>query len=211
MVVCVECAEIVEHRVLKIPYCKNCNCKADKYIEINNAYKIIDLLLMKASVYRHFLLNTDSTLWSIGTLLILHYLAIISISLFEIQISALTIEGIEIFSIGPLLFNLYIQLASTGLYLLLLCIGFYKVSPYIILYITLFSSYFNILKIVFSMWQCTTVQHFIVIDVLNLVSNVTALSCIKKNDSGIFSTVFICKILSILIPILVTQALNYKT
>lgn len=201
MTVCIECSSSVPDEMRSKLYCPFCSKKIDKYTEVNNTYTIIDLLLLKESVFRHLFLNSPFSRWDFAILIFVHLCSIASIKISNLRISPLIIHADRLVEIDFHYSSIHIQLLSIFIYFACLRVVFNKIKFQVFLYALLLSSFYNNIKIVFSMWNYNVIQYFIIIEILSCCGNIFALICIDNDFSKVFSTVLIAKVISIVIPL----------
>lgn len=206
MTVCIECSSSVPAEMKYKLYCSFCNKKIDRYTEVNNAYIIIDLILIKERVFRHFLLNSRIDWLKITMLAIVHLCSIVSIRVANLQINPLTIHADQQMEIDFFYSNTVLQITSACIYIACLKVVFSSIATKMVVYSLLVSSFFNHIKIVFSLWKYEVVQYFIIIEILSCCGNVFALNCIDGDFTKVFSTVFTAKLISLAVPLSVVNA-----
>lgn len=162
------------HRVCKL-YCAQCHRKIDKYNEVNNTSKIMDLILLKEPMFRHFLFNSTCSNWDIATLLLLYFGAMFSIRLSDLRIHADRLIEIKFFYT-----NIWIQLASTLIYVTCLRLVFCRMQLRTLLHALLVETFYSCVKIVFSVWNYNVIQYFIIIDMLSCCGNIFALHYLDR-------------------------------
>lgn len=196
MTICVECAAEIPWEMKARLYCLFCNKKANKYIQVAHTYKIIDLLLLKDTIFRHFLINNTLNHSTLLILFILHVFSIISIRLARLNIRPLILYGAHTIQIDFYFSSTFVHLLIPIVYIVILKLCLWNISLPILIRCVLFSSFYNFFKMVFSLWKYSFVQYFIIVEALCCTGNIVALYCISKDFHRVFSIVFTAKILS---------------
>lgn len=190
---CIECKkenEDSEHRKI---LCKFCGRKMDKYTQTNDTLKYIDCLLLKDQVFRHYLNNHKIDLGRLVYIYIWQLIPTIMLRFSNTGISKMQIEELEVdFHLDSIIF----QSASQGLYILLLYILLHNIPFLKLMYSIHFSSFYNLFKIIFAVWEYREIQFYVILEILNCCSNVCALKCFDEEHLRICSTVLVSKIVS---------------
>lgn len=196
---CVECSKQVDTCLGKKILCKFCGMKYDKYNQTNDTYKFIDCLLLKEPVFRHYTLNKPANFERLFFLISIQIGVLFSIQLSNLKISTMLIRGIEY----DMMFDrILTQTISQLIYILILHlllrnIGFLKIA-----YCILFSSFFNLFKVLFVLWQYRDVQYYMIIETLNCCSNICALKSFSNNHPKICFVVIVSKGFAFFITVL---------
>ncbi|KAI4292500.1 hypothetical protein PAPHI01_1774 [Pancytospora philotis] len=201
MAVCIECSAPAPAQTKSKLYCQNCSSKVDKYSEVNNTLKIIDLLLLKESAFRHYLFNRQCSRCDLAKLALIYFISAVSIHLAGLQITPLKVDADRIVKIDLYYSSLWVQFTSLAIYLACLRCVFRRIDFALFLYAVLMSSFYNVFKIVFSIWNYNVVQYFIIVEILSSCGNIFALLCIEGDFATVSSTVLLAKITSIAVPL----------
>ncbi|ELA41995.1 uncharacterized protein VICG_01012 [Vittaforma corneae ATCC 50505] len=190
---CVECRRRSVDSENKKIICTFCGKKIDKYTQANDTFKHIDCLLLKDQVFRHYLINHKITLDRFVCIYIWQLIPNILLHFSNVSISKMQIEELEVnLYFGNVLF----QVTSQAFYTLLLYTLLGSVPFFKLLYSIHFSSFYNLFKIVFAVWEYKEIQFYAILEILNCCSNVCALKCFDEDHLKICSTVLISKIAS---------------
>lgn len=193
MTVCIECSSHVVPETRSKLYCAHCHKKIDKYNEVNNTLKIMDLILLKEPIFRHFLLNSTCGSWNIAALVLLYFGALFSIRLSDLHINTLRIRADRLIEIDFFYTNVWIQLASTLIYIACLRLIFSKMGFRTFLHALLVGSFYSGVKVVFSVWNYNIIQYFIIIDMLSCCENIFALHCLDSDFTKVSSSVLMSR------------------
>ncbi|KAM0680405.1 sterol homeostasis protein [Glugoides intestinalis] len=193
---CIECKGFVNDLKNKKVMCKYCGKKIDKYMQLNNTYKLIDCLLLKDQVFRHFILNNKNTTYSIFEQLGIHFSVLLIIKLSNLRITKVFFKG---FYLDLQFESPMFQIFSFVVYILLLNIFTHRIRFSTLLFCILFSSFFNIFKIIFSFWQYNDIQYYLIIEILNCCSNICALKCFDNSHLKLCWFVILSKLASFIL------------
>jgi lipid intermediate transporter len=197
MLVCIECNVKADHNLKDKTLCVECAKKIDKYMEVNLTLKIIDLLLLKKPVFKHFLINNKFYTISFVNLVLTHLSCEILISFADFSVSNLIIKGERTLEINLRYSSLLAQILGNMVYMSILSICFPLLDRKKLLSAVLFSSFFNYFKILFALWSYREVKYFLIIEILNCAANALALDCYENDVIKVGSSVILSKILSL--------------
>lgn len=193
---CIECKGSADDSNHKKIMCKLCGKKIDKYTQLNNTYSIIDCLLLKDQVFRHFILNNKNTTDGIFQLLIIHFSVLLVIKLSNLRISKVIIKDLYLdLQIESPMF----QILCFTTYLAILSLFLSRIGAAKLLFCILFSSFFSIFKVIFALWQYKDIQYYLIVEILNCCSNICALKCFDNNHLKICILVMLSKIASFIL------------
>ncbi|KAI5177067.1 lipid intermediate transporter [Pancytospora epiphaga] len=201
MAVCIECSTQATPGAQSKLYCRSCHKKMDKYYEVNNTLKIIDLILLKEPIFRHFLFNSAHSNWNIAMLIFFYFCALCSIRISDLQISTLKIRTDKLIEINLFYTSIITQLTTTFIYVACLRLAFSKISFRSFIHALLVGSFYSGFKIVFSVWNYNVVHYFIIIDILSACGNMFALYCLESDFTKVSSSILMAKILSVVLSL----------
>lgn len=198
MKVCIECG--ANQTSNNKSFCNKCGNKIDKYTEMSETLCMIDLILLKEPVFKHFIINKQFRIENNILIVLLYILSILSPAINEMhkmsekyKINKLKIGlGTEI-DLGYS--KITIQIASIILYILFIKILFNNIKISKIINITIFSSFFMHLRIAFSLWKYSEIQYYILSDILMCLGNICGMSCYESKDKA-YAGVILAKVLS---------------
>lgn len=207
MYVCTECGRRAKQLFLKnsstkqVSRCMSCNSKMDRYFELNNLMKAIDLLLLKRRVFRHYLFNSrkDFTPSALGMLamkalagpVINHHQALRRL------LSKGYLDGpVLIPDVMSVSMDILKGLLETTLLLVLLFAVFHRHAGFARLSSALLlSSFYYLFIFIMVMWKYQWEEYFLVMDFLSTVSNSIVISevCQVRNEVA-FGAMYGCKL-----------------
>ena len=189
--ICVECKSKVPIENTKKIHCLKCNYKIDKYSQTSLTLQYIDCLLLKPQIYAHFLVNCRISNSRLFSTMLLQLLCIL--------IGHLTyISNVEIplLSQYAIMFDFRFQFPYFVTYLILNCVIFRHIGIKNVIFILLFSSFFNLFKILFAIWKYDIIFPYFILEILNLCSNVVAMKCFIPSHMKIFVHILVSKAFS---------------
>lgn len=185
--------------------CMHCNRKADKYFKLNRMMKIIDLLLLKRRVFRHYLFNSRESF--VRRTVFMFFVVVLAKPVFQ---SHKALQFVEKNNIDTLEFagdicimykDILKSFAKVMLWLVLVFIAFCRCSSFIRMSsaLILSSFYYNFLFIMM-MWKYQEEEYLLVIDFLCIACNSNVISelCSIRNEVAV-GYICICKVLASLI------------
>ncbi|KAM0672673.1 hypothetical protein CWI42_100110 [Ordospora colligata] len=222
MYACIECGTKSEHLFMKssttqqICKCGSCGKRMDRYFEVNNLIKLIDLLLLKRRVFRHYLFNNTSMLENNGV----HCLAMLGLLMVKSVMMSITEDGEiprflcaadwheklfmakEVMKACKIMIAEFVELVM--LIGMLMCLfgkhtGFVTLSKAVV-----FSSFYCLFVLVMVMWNYKPREYLIVIDFICMICNSIVISEVVglNNETAIasfcccrFASKIICKAL----------------
>lgn len=203
MPVCVECLNTKSQQEYEKVVCVQCGKKTDKYREVNTTYRLIDLLLLKEGVFRHYLINKRTSMVELFILVLLHSLTFLITQISQIEIKLLIIKGNPSYSIDMCYTDAYVQASLFILYTAGLVLLFKQLDVLLVVRAVLFSSFPNIFKILLVLWEYSQPQYYIILDLINSYSNIVALSTLTNDFRISLSTIFLLKLICMLIVVII--------
>lgn len=206
MYVCIECGSRAKQLFLKnssakqISKCMVCCKKMDKYFELNGLMKLIDLLLLKRRIFRHYLFNnkkdfTRSVLLMLGVKILTgpilqHHKTL------RLFFSGEGLDNASIAAIPIICRDAMGSLMETVLFLALVygvfhrSIGFVKLSSALLL-----SSFYYLFIFIMIVWKYQWEEYLLVIEFLCMASNSIVVSeiCLVRNETAV-GYLYGCKI-----------------
>ena len=183
---CIECNKESKH-CKQSTLCEFCCKKMDKYETTSQTYIFVDLILLKRTVFRHFLLNQKIT-----------FTRFLRIFILQLIIHHIFVDSS--FNKTPHLYLKSILLEITYILLVNLTLHFKsKMTFYKAIFVILFSSFFNYFKILMVLWDYNRHEYYFIVETLNCCSNIVALKIYEPNQILIIFTVLISKVVSHLI------------
>lgn len=173
---CIECGTKYQHNSEKTTFCKNCHQNCDKYFEFSDTIKLLDILLMKKEIFRHYIFNYEgnSKLLKFGILMILCKI------IYRIE------KTCKYSGIGNIMICIGNCLLEFLFYFSMILLTYRKNDG--ITYKNVFdaivvSSYYYLFILFIILWQYESVQYFYLLEVLTAFSNSVALSSMKSRES----------------------------
>lgn len=203
MPVCVECLNTKSQQEYEKVVCVQCGKKTDKYREVNTTYRLIDLLLLKEGVFRHYLINKRTSMVELFILVLLHSLTFLITQISQIEIKLLIIKGNPSYSIDMCYTDAYVQASLFILYTAGLILLFKQLDVLLVVRAVLFSSFPNIFKILLVLWEYSQPQYYIILDLINSYSNIVALSTLTNDFRISLSTILLLKLICMLIVVII--------
>lgn len=203
MPVCVECLNTKSQQEYEKVVCVQCGKKTDKYREVNTTYRLIDLLLLKEGVFRHYLINKRTSMVELFILVLLHSLTFLITQISQIEIKLLIIKGNPSYSIDMCYTDAYVQASLFILYTAGLVLLFKQLNVLLVVRAVLFSSFPNIFKILLVLWEYSQPQYYIILDLINSYSNIVALSTLTNDFRISLSTILLLKLICMLIVVII--------
>lgn len=199
MVVCIECGAAVAMQRKYQQNCLVCKRKTDKYDEVSHTYKILDLLLLKESVFRHFLINKQIASGAWALLLVLHVVSIFSIQLADLQVKPFILQTSHPVEVDLFFSSAIPHLLIFVLHAIFLKIGLGGIRFSVIVKSLLFSSFYSFFKMAFALWKYTHAQYFIIVEILSCSGTIVAFHCLGEHFQKALSVVCTAKLLSVAI------------
>lgn len=180
---CVECNHETEKILKKLAtynqvlvcHNKKCSKKTDKYYEYNSVMCVIDLLLMKKEIFRHFVYNIKH---SNNSVVFRTLLSIIFCKVFY-GYGKLKSSGLGYSLVLRILITLFAKVScSTLLYIFVLNKAFNKSAKYKTLCSAIvISDYYYFLLPFFVIWKYSY-EYMIVVEILATISNAVSLTAV---------------------------------
>lgn len=198
--ICVECMSEVTSEYKKKVICKYCNKKIDKYRQTSNSLKYIDCLLLKPQIFVHFLINFE-----ISNIRLVRTSLLQLLSIFTMNSAYANDKKAMNVTLDINISECSFQILSFISYFTLMCLSFRKLGIRKALFTLLFSSFFNLFKLMFSLWRYESIYSYLILEVLNFCSNVAAFKCFDSDHKRVFTSVLTCKVLSYAITVFITS------
>ncbi|AFM98958.1 hypothetical protein EHEL_090630 [Encephalitozoon hellem ATCC 50504] len=198
MYVCIECGCRAKQLFLKnssakqISKCLVCCKKMDRYFELNGLMKLIDLLLLKRRIFRHYLFNNKKDFTG-GALLMLVVRVLTGPMLRHHDALRLLLSGeglgkaVSVDAISIVFRDAVESLMETGLLLVLSFTVFHRRAGFIKLSSALLlSSFYYLFVFIMIMWRYQWEEYLPVIDFLCIASNSIVVSemCLVRNETA---------------------------
>ncbi|ADM12191.1 uncharacterized protein Eint_090620 [Encephalitozoon intestinalis ATCC 50506] len=199
MYVCIECGNRAKHLFLKnssakqISRCQLCSKKMDRYFELNSLMKLVDLLLLKRRIFRHYLFNNkkDLTRSALFMLIakvltgpILHHHGALRILFFGESSGKVNL----IATIATICRDALESLVETVLLLVLAFTVFHRHVRFLKLSSSLLlSSFYYLFIFIMIMWKYQWEEYLLVIEFLCIASNSIVISeiCLVRNEIAV--------------------------
>jgi len=207
MYACVECGARSRHLFMKnstiqqICKCGSCGKRMDRYFEVNNLIKLIDLLLLKRRVFRHYLFNNTSVFDNKAAycLAMLGLLMIRSVMMPIAQDDEMPILVYTTSKLAKLMMTDDVMKACKRMIMefvelvmligMLMCLfgrytGFLRLSKAVV-----FSSFYCMFVFIMVMWNYKPQEYLIVIDFICMICNSIVISEVVglNNETAIAS------------------------
>ncbi|AFN83722.1 putative membrane protein [Encephalitozoon romaleae SJ-2008] len=206
MHVCIECGSRAKQLFLKnssakqISKCLVCCKKMDRYFELNGMMKLIDLLLLKRRIFRHYLFNNKKDFTR--SVLLMLTVKILTAPILQhhktlrLFFSGEGLDNVSIAAIPIICRDVIESLMETLLFLVLVyavfhrCIGFIKLSSALLL-----SSFYYLFIFIMIVWKYQWEEYLLVIEFLCVASNSIVVSeiCQVRNETAV-GYLYGCKI-----------------
>jgi lipid intermediate transporter len=203
MYVCIECGArakdvfLRRYSVLQVAKCASCSRSIDRYFELNDTIKLVDLLLIKRRVFRHFLFNLrrDYTL----PLLLMLAVLLLAEPVFRLhRILGVPDSHVLVYSLTFLYPAVLRRLCEVALWMAFSYAALHSHASLPRLFQTLvLSSYYHLFIFVMMVWEYPGDEHLLVIEFLSQISNSVAVAelCGIRNETAI-AVLFCCRYLA---------------
>ncbi|CAD27039.1 hypothetical protein [Encephalitozoon cuniculi GB-M1] len=205
MYVCIECGSRAKHLFLRnssaqqVSRCPSCNRKMDRYFELNGLIKLIDLLLLKRRIFRHYLFNSKRDFTK-------DVLIMLAVRMFTEPIlqhhEALGLllsegpgEGVSIAEMATICRDVLESLMETSLLLVLVFSMFHRHAGFVRLSSALLlSSFYYLFMFIMTMWRYQCEEYLLVIEFLCVACNSIVISeiCLVRNEVAL-GCIYGCK------------------
>lgn len=188
---CVECGCRARELLLKsasvdqIQRCTGCGRRVDRYFELNSTIKLIDLLLLKRRVFRHYLFNCGKSPVLRMVLVLAAMLAAKPVFRHQTVLHAVY-EGRMPADLLPFCRSMGRSIAETLLWTGLLCIAFRRAGAVRMAAALVLSSFYHVFVFVMMVWKYQDEEYLLVTDFLCAACNAIVVSeiCGMRNETA---------------------------
>lgn len=173
---CIECGNSVDRLYIKsetyvkLATCEMCTKTADKYFEYSDIIKLIDTILMKKKIYRHYICNVKNSM-TIYKYFIINFICKLLYKHFITNNDSVCCMIIRT-TVGYLFYHviLFLQLKN-------------KISIGLLFRALTISSTYYLYLLFLIIWQVKSIHYGVILDILVLVSNAVAVSSVCDYSS----------------------------
>lgn len=178
------------------------------YREVTSTYRIIDLILLKKGVFRHYLLNRPAGTLYLLALLLCHVVTFYAPQICNLKVQRLAVISEEFTEIELFYSNAFLQTCLFIAYVSSLTFLCRNTGVFLVIYSIVFSSFFNFIKMLLVLWNSTQPEYFILVDLLCCCSNTVAFSSIARDSTPRLSSTILLRMLCMAMFIIIGE---YKT